>query len=220
MLLPMSTRTRGRILGGATVAIGASWLVPALLPQFSLFLDSGRSFALKASILPSLLIILVPGALLIGLGIQLFREATVPRVRWVLGVLMTLVALIAVSQMNRALESAFPSLEANRASNGACMFAVTVAAIAAYGPLVRWTLAFLKIPLSLPFHVVGRGMLFLLAVELWLFLSELYDPSRLPDSEWPLSVVAFGPILAAIAFYQVSLLLLARSRKRSAMCHP
>lgn len=167
--------------------------------------------------LPVLLTILAPGTLLVGLGIQLCREATIPRVKWALGSFLALAVLMAAPAMNRLFEPSLP----NRAVYGASLFAATIIASLLHGPLARGTLAFLRIPLPPQFHVVGRGLLFLLSIGLWFLLAALlrYEPSSHSESQWRLYAGFLVPILASVAFYRISVFLLGRSRKRLPVTH-
>lgn len=208
---------RRRIFGATVVLLGAGWIFPLLSSELPRLLEPERPglFAMFASCF--LLLILIPGALFVVLGIRIFLRANGLQVKIVVAVCLVVLMLLLSSHV--AMRIAAP------VADDLALLVATLAGIALFGPLVGVACAFLKLPPPQAFPSQGRGILLLPSFLLWTFLFgwlfevEFFDP----DSPWTMMQVMlrlFLPLLLTVVFYQLGVLLVGRLVGRATLGSP
>ena len=208
-----------RLVGGLTVLLGAYWTLALLIPQFARIWSEPLDALDIVFMLTMVPLIATPGILGVVFGSRLFREMRESSLKWVMGVF----AVIFTFFLSSRVSGLFPSLLPEELQRSVFLFVASLVGIVAYVLAVRFLLRhFANEDRSLR-SLVSRGVLILMAWQVWLLLSEFfqeYSPieegyTHVPKEPWGiLSLVV--PIAVAYGLYRALASKLANAQQDAA----
>lgn len=195
-----------RAIGGTSVLLGLWWLWMVIYPVLrGLWIGGSRTdYLFSLTIVPMMLI---PGILATVFGVRLFRSMSVSSLKWVVGVLVT----FGVFWLSSSFSRIFPDLLPERIASSAFLFAGSLIALPAYFAALWYILPCLAADRPKLSSLVGRGVLILMAWQLWLLLSAILDEytpieegyKHVPKEPWG-TVGVLVPIIVAYGTYRLA----------------
>lgn len=168
-------------------------LLGTVVASLLLNLSQGEDLLSTLAKLPYLLLICLPGVVLLLCGVQLYREMSVEAFKWVLGFLV-LSGMIMLASLPFDFR---PEILPERLYENASFFIFCCLSVMIYLCLLRWGLPHLDPHATAAQASLGKGVLVLLAVLLWMLLSEIFRVYA-PKEEgyeyvprWPWGLVGF-----------------------------
>lgn len=148
----------------------------------------------------------IPGVLAVIFGVRLFREMRESSLKWVIGAVAVFFAFFLYSRMSAVL----PSIVPDGLQSSAFLLVASLIAIVAYLFVVRLLLRHFTREDRRLSSLLSRGVVILMAWQVWLLLSEIFDEfspikegyTHVPEGPWGiLGVVA--PIAVAYGLYRI-----------------
>ncbi|MGJ8648738.1 MAG: hypothetical protein ACSHX4_00135 [Opitutaceae bacterium] len=193
------------------IFVGAAWVYLLLLQPVIFDLPKSDDWVDAVLRLAMSLAFATPGILLIVCGLRLFRQKpTRSSIKNAMGLLVSLSACFLVFGISSLFTMAWGEW-GNGFSFGIVVFVSVALVLPVYARLSRWVMeASNVVPLKGEF--IGRGCYQILAVFLWMTLSNAFgDPSRESEAnDILLSIQTFGPILVAYLSYKLAVRLWVR----------
>jgi hypothetical protein len=201
----MSPDHTRRLIGGAAALLGLYWTWSAAFPPISRiwsdeFVTGDILFLL--TIVP---LMAIPGILAVIFGARIFLEMRESSLKWVIGLFAVFFAFFLSSRMSAAL----PKLLPEGLQHSVFLFVASLVAIVAYLLAVRFLFRHLTQEDCSLRSLLSRGVLILMAWQVWLLLSEIfreYSPikkgyTHIPEEPWgTLGFVV--PIAVAYGLYR------------------
>jgi hypothetical protein len=204
--LKMKAIQLSRSIGGLSTVLGLCWLWGGLVSPVQRFIAGGwesLDFIFLFAVIPFMA---TPGVLLTVFGIKLYRSMSLASLKWIMGVF----AFCGALWISSGLSSLCGDLISKRVQTGIFflvgIFVVVPIYLFAVGHLSR------MLGLGKPKvgNLLGRGVLALIAWQLWTVLSDVileYCPKEggyasVPDGSWSL-IALFMPILISWVSYRV-----------------
>lgn len=155
---------------------------------------------------PVVPLLTVPGILAVVFGVRLFREMRESHLKWAIGPFAVLSAFFISSQLSAVLPNILPE----RWQKSALLFASSIFSMMAYLFLVRWLLRHLTQENRSLRSLMGRGGLMLIAWQLWVLLSHIFEEyspieegyTHVPEAPWDLLGLVV-PFVVAYGLYRV-----------------
>jgi len=202
----MKPATTRKWIGGVATLFGLCWSLYAILPVIN-WIGSDKKEILDLSFLLSFSsLFAVPGILAAVFGVRLFLNMSESSLKWVIGVLSGSIAFLLSALMAEA--SLLPLPEHLQFS--ALLFVASLIAIFSYLLVVRNLLHHLCGKDRRWRSLLNRGVLLLIAFQVWLLLTGLfreYSPIKegydhVPEGPW-LMLGLVVPIATAFVLYRV-----------------
>jgi hypothetical protein len=201
----------------ASIIFGLCWLWQVVVCPTFRFAAQGKSPSQYLFYVPMFLLVGMPSVLCSYFGFKLFREMSETNLRWVLGTF----AVVAAFWIAARFSAVYPSLLPESLLHSVGLTLGILIALPAYLFLLRVLLPMLGRPRCRAMDFVGRGILLVLAWDLWLLLEKLfhiYSPlepgSKYVHQEPWQSVGYIVPALVAYGFFRAAQSLLSRRRNR------
>jgi hypothetical protein len=205
-----------KLIGGLAALLGACWTLAVIVPMIAgLWADSFEAFdvVFLLTIVP---LMAVPGVLAVVFGSRLFLEMRNSSLKWVLGVFAVYFAFFLSSRTSDLLPLFFPE----DLQHSVVLFVASLVALVAYLQIVRWLLRHLTHENHSLRSLLSRGVLVLMALQIWLLLSDVFEEyspieegyTHVPKEPWGiLSLIV--PVVVAYCFYRAALPNLARAQQ-------
>ena len=113
----------------------------------------------------------IPGVIAIIFGARLFREFGEPFLKWVIGVFAVFLAFFLAFKIS----AFFPLMIHERLQESVMLFLASIISIIAYLFVVRLLLRYFIQENRNSISLLSRGVLVLMAWQLWLLLSKIFD---------------------------------------------
>lgn len=159
------------MIGGFSTLLGVLWtgttIIPMLVRLWSDPIEVVDVFFLFM-VIP---LMVIPGILAVVFGIRLFLEMKDSSLKWVVGVFAVFLALFLSSRVSDLLPAILPE----DLQSSVVLFVVSLVAILAYLHVVRWLFRHLTCEEHSLSSLVSRGVLVLMALQVWFLLSDIFD---------------------------------------------
>lgn len=195
-----------RILGGLAALLGAWWTWSAVVPPLTRIWAEGFEAFDILFLLTMVPLMAIPGILAVVFGVRLFREMRVSSVKWVIGVFAVFFAFFVSLRASEAVPSFLPV----GLQSSSFLFAASLIAIGAYLFVVRILLRHFTQKDHQMRSLLSRGVLILMAWQVWLLLSEVFDEyspikegyTHVPEEPWGILGLVV-PIAVAYGLYRI-----------------
>ncbi|MEY3895751.1 MAG: hypothetical protein RLZZ214_1271 [Verrucomicrobiota bacterium] len=195
-----------RTIGGLSTVLGVCWLWGVLVPTFQRFIAGGRDsldFIFLFAVVP---LVAIPGVLAVVFGIKLYRAVNLVSLKWIMGVL----AFCGTLWISSGLSSLCGDLISKRVQTGIFLLVGIFVVVPIYLFVVGHLSRMLGLGKPKVGDLLGRGVLALIAWQLWTVLSAViyeYCPkdeayASVPNGSWSL-IALFMPILISWVSYRV-----------------
>lgn len=177
-----------RLIGGLATLLGFWWTWNSVVSPIRKISSEGFDAGNIVFLLTIVPLMATPGILAVVFGLRLFREMRESTLKWVIGVFAVFFAFFLSSQASDHL----PSLLPEGLQRSVFLFVASLVAIVAYLFSVRLLLRhFTNVDHSLR-SLFSRGLLTLMALQIWLLLSEVFEEyspikegyTHVPEEPW------------------------------------
>lgn len=211
-----------RLVGGAAALLGLWWVWSSTFPFVRELWNDDRETGLIFFFLTIVPLMAIPGVLAVIFGVRLFSSMSVSSLKWVVG----LFAVFGAFWLSACLSSLFPKLLPESISITAFLFLSSLAAIPAYLFTVRKLLSHLTEQVPSFTSLISRGILALMAWQLWLLLFSVFDEhspikegyTHIHEEPWD-TLGILVPIIVAYGSYRIFVALLTKAHQGAAE-HP
>ena len=213
-----SEHTR-KLIGGLATLLGVWWTWIAVVPPISKSWSGEFEAGDIVFLLTIVPLMAIPGILAVVFGLRFFREMRESSLKWVIGVIAVFFAFFLSSQASIVLPSFLPE----DLQGSVFLLVASLIAIVAYLLTVRFLLRhFTQEDRSLR-SLLGRDILVLMALQIWILLSEFfreYSPTKegypyVSEEPWGILGVVV-PIALAYGSYRIVATKLTRAQQGAA----
>lgn len=193
---PESTR---KLISGCAIFLGLAWLSFFLFhPVRSLIQNGGDGIG--ASFFTAVAPVGIPGILLLGFGLRLYRSMSLIALKWITGTIATVLVLLISSSLAIVLPEAFPE-----DSFGFLLILLcTLAILPTYIFVVRTLLKYLNEDIPSKVSFLSRGMITLLCWQLWIFLFTLLQNAAPKEDQLVRTITMIAPVGIAYGVFRLA----------------
>jgi predicted neutral ceramidase superfamily lipid hydrolase len=205
-----------KLLGAFAALFGAWWTWIVVVPSITRIWSDGFKSIDVGFLLTIVPWMAIPGVLSFVFGVRLFREMQESSLKWVIGVFAVFFAIFLSSIASEALPSILP----DRLERSAFLFVASLIAFVAYLFALRFLIRHLTHENRHFSSLLGRGALILMAGQVWLVLSEIFEEyspikegyTHVPEEPWGILGLVV-PILIAFGLYRTFAQRLAKAQQ-------
>ena len=215
----MKQHNTRRLIGGASALLGLCWSCLALYPLAQGIFAGDRETNNLVFLFTMVPFVAIPGILAVVFGVRLFRSMDESSLKCVVGIF----AFFGAFWLSSCLSANFPEFLPEGIQDTAFLFMSGLLAIPSYLFVVRFLLRYLTKQDHIYTSLLSRGVLILMAWQLWLLLSSIFDEyspikegyTHIHEAPWD-TLEVLVPVIVAYTSYRTFAALLPKAQQNTA----